>query len=137
VAFVANGTVEAHQEYLALGGLGFLLGDGNLTYGPEKIVEAFYTARIYGAGSTSLSMFSTSIIPATIRTAAPCLHPASVSTSTSRFADTLHAITGPINREFGLTNCYLKMIFKAPESRAKISLKPPVLGVSEQSGTRK
>jgi high affinity Mn2+ porin len=38
-AFNANGIVAAHQQYLALGGLGFLLGDGGLTYGPEKIVE--------------------------------------------------------------------------------------------------
>jgi high affinity Mn2+ porin len=47
VAFVANGIVKAHQQYLALGGLGFLLGDGNLTYGPEKIVEAFYTVHLW------------------------------------------------------------------------------------------
>ncbi len=46
-AFVANGIVAAHQQYLALGGLGFLLGDGGLTYGPEKIVEAFYTAHLW------------------------------------------------------------------------------------------
>jgi high affinity Mn2+ porin len=45
--FVANGIVKAHQQYLALGGLGFLLGDGHLTYGPEKIVEAFYTAHLW------------------------------------------------------------------------------------------
>jgi hypothetical protein len=47
VAFVANGIVAAHQEYLRLGGLGFLLGDGNLRYGPEKIVEAFYTVHLW------------------------------------------------------------------------------------------
>src|SRR5271155_3568587 len=47
VAFVANGIVAAHQQYLALGGLGFLLGDGGLTYGPEKIVEGFYTAHVW------------------------------------------------------------------------------------------
>ena len=46
-AFVANGIVAAHQQYLALGGLGFLLGDGALTYGREKIVEAFYTAHLW------------------------------------------------------------------------------------------
>lgn len=46
-AFVANGIVRAHQQYLALGGLGFQLGDGGLTYGPEKIVEAFYTAHVW------------------------------------------------------------------------------------------
>ncbi len=47
LAFVANGVVAAHQQYLALGGLGFLLGDGGLTYGPEKIVEGFYTAHLW------------------------------------------------------------------------------------------
>ena len=46
-AFVANGIVAAHQQYLALGGLGFLLGDGALTYGQEKIFEGFYTAHLW------------------------------------------------------------------------------------------
>lgn len=46
-AFVANGIVVAHQQYLALGGLGFLLGDGALTYGPEKSFEGFYTAHLW------------------------------------------------------------------------------------------
>lgn len=47
VAFVANGISAAHSQYLAFGGLGFILGDGGLTYGPEKIVEAFYTAHLW------------------------------------------------------------------------------------------
>lgn len=47
VAAVGNGIVAAHQQYLALGGLGFLLGDGALTYGHEKIVESFYTAHLW------------------------------------------------------------------------------------------
>jgi hypothetical protein len=47
VAFVANGIVAAHQLYLALGGLGFLLGDGGLTYGSEKILEGFYTTHLW------------------------------------------------------------------------------------------
>lgn len=46
LAFVANGISEQHARYLQLGGLGFLLGDGNLTYGHEKIIEGYYTARI-------------------------------------------------------------------------------------------
>ena len=46
-AFVANGIVASHQQYLALGGLGFLLGDGGLEYAPEKIVEAFYTGHLW------------------------------------------------------------------------------------------
>jgi high affinity Mn2+ porin len=45
--FVANGVVAAHQQYLALGGLGFLLGDGHLNYGPEKIFETFYTVHLW------------------------------------------------------------------------------------------
>jgi high affinity Mn2+ porin len=45
--FIVNGIVAAHQQYLALGGLGFILGDGGLTYGPEKIFEAFYTAHLW------------------------------------------------------------------------------------------
>jgi high affinity Mn2+ porin len=47
VVFVANGIVAAHQQYLALGGVGFLLGDGGLAYGPEKIEEGFYTAHVW------------------------------------------------------------------------------------------
>ena len=45
--FVANAIVAAHQQYLALGGLGFILGDGGLVYGPEKIFEGFYTAHVW------------------------------------------------------------------------------------------
>ncbi|HXN64036.1 MAG TPA: carbohydrate porin [Candidatus Acidoferrales bacterium] len=43
VAVVSNGISRDHQEYLALGGLGFLLGDGRLNYGRENIVETYYT----------------------------------------------------------------------------------------------
>ena len=52
-AFVANGIVAAHQQYLALGGLGFLLGDGALTYDQEQIVEGFYTAHLWRGFSIS------------------------------------------------------------------------------------
>jgi hypothetical protein len=46
-ALVTNGISRDHQEYLRLGGLGFLLGDGKLTYGPETIAEAYYTAHVW------------------------------------------------------------------------------------------
>jgi carbohydrate-selective porin OprB len=42
IAFVSNAIKSDHQEYLKLGGLGFLLGDGNLNYGRENIVESYY-----------------------------------------------------------------------------------------------
>jgi high affinity Mn2+ porin len=46
-AFVSNGLSQPHREYLRLGGLGFLLGDGTLTYGREDIVEAYYNAHLW------------------------------------------------------------------------------------------
>jgi hypothetical protein len=46
IALVSNGLAPDHREYLARGGLGFLLGDGALTYGPERIVEAYYTLAV-------------------------------------------------------------------------------------------
>jgi high affinity Mn2+ porin len=42
IAFVSNAIKSDHQDYLRLGGLGFLLGDGNLSYGRENIVESYY-----------------------------------------------------------------------------------------------
>ena len=47
LAFVSNGISTVHQQYLALGGQGFLLGDGRLTYGRETIVESYYTAHLW------------------------------------------------------------------------------------------
>ncbi len=47
MAFVSNGISADHQHYLALGGLGFLLGDGRLSYGRENIAEAYYNAHIW------------------------------------------------------------------------------------------
>ncbi len=42
LVFVSNAIKRDHQDYLRLGGLGFLLGDGNLNYGRENIVESYY-----------------------------------------------------------------------------------------------
>lgn len=47
VAFVSNGISKDHQNYLADGGLGFLIGDGALRYGRENIMESYYTAHIW------------------------------------------------------------------------------------------
>jgi hypothetical protein len=46
-AFVINGISGDHRVYLADGGLGFLLGDGALTYGQEKIFEGYYTLHVW------------------------------------------------------------------------------------------
>ena len=37
---------RAHREYLADGGVGFLLGDGALRYGPESFVESYYRVQV-------------------------------------------------------------------------------------------
>ncbi|HEV2114719.1 MAG TPA: carbohydrate porin [Terriglobales bacterium] len=47
VAFVSNAISKDHQNYLAAGGYGFLIGDGRLNYGRENIVETYYTAHLW------------------------------------------------------------------------------------------
>jgi len=56
LAFISNGISRDHQQYLALGGLGFLLGDGNLNYGRENIVEAYYTLHVWRGIFTSFDV---------------------------------------------------------------------------------
>jgi hypothetical protein len=43
MAFVRNGVSGPHRDYLAAGGLGFFLGDGQLRYASEDIFETFYS----------------------------------------------------------------------------------------------
>jgi len=45
LAAVVEGISGPHRDYLAAGGMGFLLGDGRLNYGYEQIVEAYYKAQ--------------------------------------------------------------------------------------------
>lgn len=47
IAFASNAISSVHAEYLSLGGLGFVLGDGHLQYGRENLMEAYYTAHIW------------------------------------------------------------------------------------------
>ena len=42
VTFVSNAIKKDHQDYLKLGGFGFLLGDGKLNYAREDILEGYY-----------------------------------------------------------------------------------------------
>jgi len=43
LALVVSGISKSHQEYLKAGGKGFILGDGNLNYSPEKLTELYYS----------------------------------------------------------------------------------------------
>jgi high affinity Mn2+ porin len=45
-SLTAGGLSAVHREYLAAGGLDFLIGDGRLNYAPEYVWESFYSARI-------------------------------------------------------------------------------------------
>jgi len=47
LAFVTNAIKRDHQEYLKLGGLGFILGDGNLNYAREDVLEGYYTVHTW------------------------------------------------------------------------------------------
>lgn len=55
-AFVSNAISRPHQEYLRLGGMGFLLGDGNLNYGRENILETYYTLHAWRGAFLSFDL---------------------------------------------------------------------------------
>jgi high affinity Mn2+ porin len=42
LAGAINGLSRDHRDYLAVGGLGILIGDGRINYRPETILETFY-----------------------------------------------------------------------------------------------
>ena len=46
--FVVNGLSGPHAAYLAAGGLGFELGDGQLNYEPELAWETYYKWQVFG-----------------------------------------------------------------------------------------
>lgn len=43
LAYVIDGLSQDHRDYLAAGGSGFVLGDGRLNYGTERVLEAYYS----------------------------------------------------------------------------------------------
>ncbi|MCX6146223.1 MAG: carbohydrate porin [Candidatus Kapabacteria bacterium] len=47
IAFALNGISTDHQNYLKAGGLGFMLGDGNLNYINEFISEIYYNIHLH------------------------------------------------------------------------------------------
>ena len=54
IAGLLNGLSSDHRDFLAAGGVGFIVGDGQLHYGPEKILEAYYSAQLCRAFTTSI-----------------------------------------------------------------------------------
>jgi hypothetical protein len=53
---ISNAIKRDHQHYLALGGHGFLLGDGALSYAREDILESYYTTHNWRGLFTSLDV---------------------------------------------------------------------------------
>ena len=45
-AFVVNGLSNAAIRYFRAGGIGILIGDGSLNYGPEQIIETYYSMKL-------------------------------------------------------------------------------------------
>ena len=43
-----------HRDFLAAGGLGILIGDGQLSYRPERVLESYYSYAI--SKETSLTL---------------------------------------------------------------------------------
>ena len=54
VAGIVNGLSNDHRDYLAAGGYGFIVGDGQLNYGRESILESYYSLAVVKGLSLSL-----------------------------------------------------------------------------------
>jgi high affinity Mn2+ porin len=46
LAGAINAISRDHRDFLAIGGLGILIGDGQINYRPEKILETFYAYNV-------------------------------------------------------------------------------------------
>jgi len=46
IAYGVNGLSAQHEDYLAAGGVGILLGDGRLNYGLEQVFETYYSIQL-------------------------------------------------------------------------------------------
>ena len=55
-AFTTSGLAGIHAEYLARGGLDFIIGDGALRYGAEKVWESYYSARMIQGFFTTIDV---------------------------------------------------------------------------------
>jgi high affinity Mn2+ porin len=60
IAYVISGISQPHRNYLKAGGEGFMLGDGNLNYVPENLIETYYSfavnKNLFIAGTYQLLM---------------------------------------------------------------------------------
>ena len=47
LGFAVNGIAPIQRAYLQMGGMSPFIGDGNLSYKTEQIMETFYSAKVY------------------------------------------------------------------------------------------
>lgn len=64
VAYCLSGLSNEHANYLANGGLGFILGDGKLNYANEHLFESFYSASFLNGKLTPSFVYQFVINPA-------------------------------------------------------------------------
>jgi high affinity Mn2+ porin len=70
VAGVVNGIAPVHQTYLSAGGLGVLVGDGQLPNpGLEDLIEAYYSYALTSSVKVSADYQSSSTRPTTLNAA--------------------------------------------------------------------
>jgi high affinity Mn2+ porin len=55
-AFTVSGLSGVHALYLARGGLDFIIGDGALRYGTERVWESYYSARVVEGFFTTINV---------------------------------------------------------------------------------
>jgi high affinity Mn2+ porin len=53
-AFLLDGLSGDHRSYLARGGVGFIIGDGQLHYEYEEIIETYYAFKLLGTLTLTL-----------------------------------------------------------------------------------
>ena len=56
LAVVANGLSSDARTYFAAGGMGILIGDGQLNYGSERIMETYYSCSVHAVDHLMLSL---------------------------------------------------------------------------------
>lgn len=56
LAGASNGLSPDHRDYLRDGGYGFIVGDGQLNYGREAILEGYYAAQIWAGLTLSVDL---------------------------------------------------------------------------------
>jgi high affinity Mn2+ porin len=84
-AFIANGLSAVHKRYLQAGGVSSGLGDGRLSYAPERTIELYYNAALWRGLSVTVA-YQLVTHPGSITIAVPsrCLDSASTSRTCCR-----------------------------------------------------